>query len=593
MSSVVTPKIVKGGSFLIQETDPKDMFTREDLTEDQHQIADLTRKFMENEVLPRVEEIENQKWDVTVGLIKKAGELGLLSFDIPEEYGGLGLDKTSSMLVTENISMQGSFTVSFGAHTSIGSLPIVFFGTPQQKEYYLPKIATAELISAYALTEPNSGSDALAAKTKAVLSPDGKHYILNGTKMWISNGGFADMFIVFAKVDGDKFTAFIVERSFPGVSSGHDEKKMGLKGSSTTTVILEDAMVPVENVLGEIGKGHKIAFNVLNMGRFKLGAGSVGGAKTIIPFAVKYAHERKQFNKSISDFGLIKHKIAEMVTRIYASESMTYRTSGLLDDYINNMDKNNPEDVMKSLEEYAVECSMIKVYASEMLDYVADEALQIFGGYGYSQEYPAERFYRDARINRIFEGTNEINRMLAPGMLLKKAMRGELPLMQAGMKIMEEVMSLPSYEEDEETLLSVEKKLVANCKKATLLAAGVAIQKYMGKINDEQEILASICDAMMEVYAMESTLLRTLKMAGVKGEDQVSNQIDATRLFINDAVARVDIACKNVLATASDGDNLRMQLSALKRFTKMMPINTVEIRRRLADKVVEAEKYIF
>ncbi|MBC7472772.1 MAG: acyl-CoA dehydrogenase family protein [Candidatus Sericytochromatia bacterium] len=593
MSSVVTPKIVKGGSFLIQETNPKDMFTREDLTEDQHQIADLTRKFMENEVLPRVEEIENQKWDVTVGLIKKAGELGLLSFDIPEEYGGLGLDKTSSMLVTETISMQGSFTVSFGAHTSIGSLPIVFFGTPQQKEYYLPKIATAELISAYALTEPNSGSDALAAKTKAVLSPDGKHYILNGTKMWISNGGFADMFIVFAKVDGDKFTAFIVERSFPGVSSGHDEKKMGLKGSSTTTVILEDAMVPVENVLGEIGKGHKIAFNVLNMGRFKLGAGSVGGAKNIIPFAVKYAHERKQFNKSISDFGLIKHKIAEIVTRVYASESMTYRTSGLLDDYINNMDKNNPEDVMKSLEEYAVECSMIKVYASEMLDYVADEALQIFGGYGYSQEYPVERFYRDARINRIFEGTNEINRMLAPGMLLKKAMRGELPLMQAGMKIMEEVMSLPSYEEDEETLLSVEKKLVANCKKATLLAAGVAIQKYMGKINDEQEILASICDAMMEVYAMESTLLRTLKMIGVKGEDQVLNQIDATRLFINDAVARVDIACKNVLATASDGDNLRMQLSALKRFTKMMPINTVEIRRRLSDKVVEAGKYIF
>lgn len=585
--------VVKGGSFLVQDTNPQDMFTPEDFTDEQLQIADLTRKFMENEVLPKLDKIESQNWDITVGLIKQAGELGLLSFDIPEEFGGMELDKTSSILVSESISMQGSFAVSFGAHTSIGSLPIVFFGTQAQKEQYLPKIATGELICAYALTEANSGSDALAAKTKAVLSADGKHYVLNGTKMWISNGSFADIFIVFAKVDGDKFTGFIIEKAFPGVSSGHDEHKLGLKGSSTTEILLEDAMVPVENVLGEIGKGHKIAFNILNIGRFKLGVGSVGGAKNVIPVAVKYAKERRQFNKSLSEFGLIKHKIAEMAIRTYACESMAYRTSGLIDKYLSSVDKHNPEEILKGIEEYAVECSIVKVYASEMLGYVVDEALQIFGGYGYSEEYPVARFYRDARINRIFEGTNEINRMLITGMLLKRAMKGELPLMQAGMKIMDEILSFQSFDEDEDSLLATEKKLVSNSKKACLLVSGAAVQKYMAKINDEQELMASISDVIMEVYAMESALLRTLRIAEAKGETAAETQyhVDATRVFINDSVIRVESFCKNVLATVSEGDTLRTQLAALRRFTKNTPINTVELRRSIADRVIEAGTY--
>lgn len=585
--------VVKGGSFLIQDTKPEDIFTPQDFTDDQLAIADVAKKFMENEVIPKVDQIEAHNWDVSVSLLKAAGDLGLLSFDIPEEFGGMGVDKTSSVLISENFSRQGSFAVSIGAHTSIGSLPIVYFGNQEQKEKYLPRVATGELIAAYALTEPNSGSDALAAKAKAVLSPDGKHYILNGTKMWISNGSFADVFVVFAKVDGDKFTGFIVERGYPGVSTGNEEHKLGIKGSSTTTVILENAMVPVENVLGEIGKGHKIAFNILNIGRFKLGAGSVGGNKNIIPVAVKYANERKQFNKSISEFGLIKHKLAEMTIKTYACESMTYRTSGLIDKYIETIDKNDPQQVLQAIEEYAAECSIIKVYGSEILGYVADESVQIFGGYGYSEEYPVARYYRDARINRIFEGTNEINRMLVTGMFLKKAMKGELPLMQAGMKIMEEIMSFPSFDEEEETLLSVETKLVANAKKAALLAAGVAVQKFMTKINDEQEIMAGLTDAIMEIYAMESTLLRTLKLAKTKGEKEAEYQIDATRVFINDAVQRLEGFCKNVVAAISSGDDLRMQLAALRRFTKLTPINTIELRRKIADKVIAEEAYIF
>lgn len=582
---------VKGGSFIIQDTEAKDCFTAEDFNETQLEIADITRKFVDNEVIPNVAQIEAHNWDVSVSLLRKAGELGLLSFDIPEEFGGMELDKTSSVLISENFARQGSFAVSIGAHTSIGSLPIVYFGNQEQKEKYLPKIATGELISAYALTEPNSGSDALAAKTRADLSADGKHYILNGTKMWISNGGFADIFVVFAKIDGDKFTGFIVERGYPGVSTGKEEEKMGIHGSSTTTVILENAMVPVENVLGEIGKGHKIAFNILNIGRFKLGAASVGGAKTILPIAIKYAKERKQFNKSLAEFGLIKHKIAEMVTRAYACESIAYRTSGLIDKHIG--DKKASEDIMAGVEEYAIEASIMKVYGSEMLDYVTDEAVQIFGGYGYSEEYPVSRFYRDSRINRIFEGTNEINRMLITGTLLKRAMKGDLPLMQAGMKIMEEVMSFPSFDEEEETFLSKEKKIVANCKKAGLMVAGVAVQKYMQKLNDEQELIANIADVIMEVYAMESTLLRTLKFAEVNGEDKAKYQEAVTKVFINDAVMRVETSCKNVLSAVADGDNLRIYMSALRRYVKNMPINTIELRREIADMAIEQEAYIF
>lgn len=584
---------VKGGSFLVQETDPKDCFTPENFTDEQLEIASIARKFTDNEVIPNVAKIEAHNWDVSVSLLKKAGDLGLLCFDIPEEFGGMEVDKTSSVLISENFARQGSFAVTIGAHTSIGSLPIVYFGNQEQKEKYLPRIATGELIAAYALTEPNSGSDALAAKTRADLSADGKHYVLNGTKMWISNGGFADVFVVFAKIDGDKFTGFIVERGYAGVSTGKEEEKMGIHGSSTTTVILENAMIPVENVLGEIGKGHKIAFNILNIGRFKLGAASVGGAKTIIPVAVKYAKERKQFNKSLAEFGLIKHKIAEMAIKSYAGESMAYRTSGLIDNYIATGDKKDPNHIMAGVEEYAIEASIMKVFGSEMLDYVTDEAVQIFGGYGYSEEYPVARFYRDARINRIFEGTNEINRMLITGTLLKRAMKGDLPLMQAGMKIMDEVMSFPSFDEEEPTFLSQEKKLVANCKKAGLLVSGVAVQKYMQKLTDEQELIASIADVITEVFAMESALLRTLKYAEVNGEDKAQYHADATKVFINDAIMRVDASCKNVLATVADGDNLRMYLSALRRFLKATPINTVELRRKIADRVIEEEQYIF
>lgn len=585
--------VVKGGSFLIQDTKPENIFTPEDFSDDQLAIADVARKFMENEVLPSVEQIEAHNWDVSVRLLKQAGDLGLLSFDIPEEYGGMEVDKISSVLISENFARQGSFAVTIGAHTSIGSLPIVYFGNAQQKEKYLPRIATGELIAAYALTEPNSGSDALAAKTKAVLSEDGKNYILNGTKMWITNGSFADVFVVFAKVDGDKFTGFIVERNFPGVSTGNEEHKLGIKGSSTTTVILENAVVPVENVLGEIGKGHKIAFNILNIGRFKLGAASIGASKVIMPVASKYANERKQFNKSISEFGLIKHKLAEMAIKTYVCESMTYRSAGLIDNYIATIDKTDPQEVLKAIEEYAAECSIIKVYGTEALTYITDEALQIFGGYGYSEEYPVARYYRDARINRIFEGTNEINRMLVTGMFLKKAMKNELPLMQAGMKIMEEIMSFPSFDEAEETLLSVETKLVSNAKKAALLAAGVAIQKYMAKINDEQEIMAGLTDAIMEIYAMESALLRTLKIASTKGEKAAEYQIDVTRVFINDSIQKVELFCRNVLGSISTGDDLRMQLAALRRFTKLMPINTVELKRKIGAKVAQEESYIF
>ncbi|MFN8672722.1 MAG: acyl-CoA dehydrogenase family protein [Candidatus Sericytochromatia bacterium] len=584
---------IKGGSFLLTETKPQDVFSPEDFSDEQKQMADMLQKFMENEVMPKVEEIESQNWDVTIGLLKKAGELGLLSFDVPEEYDGMGLDKTTSLIVSEKISMQPSFAISIGAHTSIGSLPIVFFGNDEQKKKYLPKIVTGEMLAAYALTEPNAGSDALGARTKAVLSEDGKNYILNGSKMWISNGGFADLFVVFAKIDGEKFTAFIVERAFKGVSTGADEKKLGLKGSSTTTVILEDAVVPVENVLGEIGKGHKIAFNILNFGRFKLAGGSVGASKHVIPLAIKYAQDRKQFNKSLTEFGLIKHKIAEMVVKTYAIESMLYRTSGMLDQYIATLDKNNPDDIMKALEEYAIECSGLKVAGSEALSYVVDENLQIFGGYGYSQEYPAERYYRDARINRIFEGTNEINRMLMTGMLLKRAMKGELPLMKAGMKIMEEIMSFPSFEEEEETLLSNETKLVANAKKAFFLASGVAAQKYMAKINDEQEIMAYLSDVLTDIYAMESSVLRTLKMAERNGEASVALQTECTKVFVNDAIERISANCKNVLACCSDGDNLRMQLAALRRFVKNTPADTICMRRNIANQVIELGKYPF
>lgn len=588
---------VKGGSFLIQTTAPADVFTPEDFTEEQLMIGKTTNDFIQNEVLPLLPQLEKQSqtqnFDLTVSLIRKAGELGLLAGDIPAKYEGLELDKVCSMLMAEGVGVSGGFSVSIGGHTGIGTWPITFFGTPEQKAKYLPKLGTGELLAAYALSEPGSGSDALGARTRAVLSEDGKHYILNGSKMWITNAGFADIFIVFCKIDGDKFSCFIVPRDSEGLSTGKEEDKMGIHSSSTRLLILENVKVPSENLLGEIGKGHFIAFNCLNMGRFKLGASCCGASKAIIKHAVKYSSERHQFGKPIASFGAIKHKLSEMLVQTFATESMAYRAAGLIDQRLTGVDADDVKDIMDGIEEYAIECSIMKVYGSEAMDFCADEAVQIFGGYGFSEEYPVARFYRDSRINRIFEGTNEINRLLIPGMLLKKAMKGELPIMQAVKKIMEEVMSLPSFGDDEEeTLFSLENKLVENAKKAGLFVAGVAVQKYMQKLNDQQEILMAISDITMDIYAMESMLLRTLKQVSRIGEAKSRDMIDATRIYINDAIGRIEQNARRVLPSLAEGDDLRMYLSVLKRYTKYTPINTITLRQRLADRALETGGYM-
>lgn len=588
---------VKGGSFLIQPTAPADVFTPEDFTEEQLMIGKTTNDFIQNEVMPLLPQLEKQSqtqnFDLTVSLIRKAGELGLLAGDIPAKYEGLELDKVCSMLMAEGVGVSGGFSVSIGGHTGIGTWPITFFGTPEQKAKYLPKLGTGELLAAYALSEPGSGSDALGARTRAVLSEDGKHYILNGSKMWITNAGFADIFIVFCKIDGDKFSCFIVPRDSEGLSTGKEEDKMGIHSSSTRLLILENVKVPVENLLGQIGKGHFIAFNCLNMGRFKLGASCCGASKAIIKHSVKYSSERHQFGKPIASFGAIKHKLSEMLVQTFATESMAYRAAGLIDQRLTGVDADDVQEIMDGIEEYAIECSIMKVYGSEAMDFCADEAVQIFGGYGFSEEYPVARFYRDSRINRIFEGTNEINRLLIPGMLLKKAMKGELPLMQAVKKIMEEVMSLPSFGEDEEeTLFSLENKLVENAKKAGLFVAGVAVQKYMQKLNDQQEILMAISDITMDIYAMESMLLRTLKQVSRIGEAKSRDMIDATRIYINDAIGRIEQNARRVLPSLAEGDDLRMYLSVLKRYTKYTPINTISLRQRLADRALETGGYM-
>jgi alkylation response protein AidB-like acyl-CoA dehydrogenase len=595
--SATAPKknapLVKGGSFLIEERQPVEIFTPEDFTEEQRMIGRTTQEFIQGEVIPVREELEHKNYGLNVELLRKAGTLGLLAVDIPEKYEGMGLDKVCSMLVSENLTGDASFSVTHGGHSGIGTWPIIYFGTEEQKKRYLPKLATGELIAAYALTEPGSGSDALAAKTRAVLSEDGKYYTLNGTKMWITNAGFADIFITFAKIDGDKFSCFIVERKFSGVSHGREEKKMGIRGSSTCTVELNDARVPVENLLGEIGKGHLIAFNVLNMGRFKIGAGAVGGSKNIIKQAIAYANDRIQFNRPISSFGAIKQKFADIAIRAYAVESMTYRTAGMIDHRLEGVDPDDSATIMKGIEEYAIECSILKVYGSEVLGQATDEMVQIYGGYGYSEEYPAERAYRDARINRIFEGTNEINRMLIPGMLLKRAMKGDLPLTKAVQQLMEELLSFPSFDEEEETILSAEAKLTRNAKKVALMLAGAAAQKYGTKLNDQQELLLGVANIIMEIYAMESTLLRTLKYIQANGEAKARLHIEATRTFINDAVDRVEIFARPMLAALAEGDNLRMQLAALKRFTKHTPYNTIQSRQIIADAIIEQGRYVF
>lgn len=593
-AAIEAKQIVKGGGFLIEEQTPESIFTPGDFNEEHRMIADTTRQFMDAEVLPRIPELENKDWKLARELVKKAAELGLVGANIPEEYGGLGLDQTSGAIIAENIGRSASFATTLGAQSGIGLLPILYFGTEAAKQKYLPPIAAGDLITAYALTEAGSGSDAMAAKATAKLSADGKEYVLNGEKMFITNGGFADIFIVFAKVDGDKFSAFIVERQ-EGCKSGAEEHKMGIKGSSTTPLILADARTPVENLLGEIGKGHKIAFNILNIGRFKLGAMCLGGMKLALQESVRYANERQQFGKSISSFGAIKSKLGEMAIRTWVGEAMIYRTLGMIEEGLGAVaDSKDMDARLKAIEEYAAECSIIKVALSEYCDFVTDEMVQIFGGYGYSADYPAERAYRDTRINRIFEGTNEINRMLIPGRLMKAALSGRLALLPAAQALMDEILSpsMASFDLDE-SLLAAEQKLAQNAKKVALMTLGTAAQKYMMGLSEQQEILMSVADIIMDTYAMESAILRTKKMAAAHGENAAAQYAEMTRVFCNDAVERIEAEAKNTLAAMAEGDELRTLLAALRRFTKMTPMNTVAARQRIANAMIEANRYVY
>jgi alkylation response protein AidB-like acyl-CoA dehydrogenase len=592
MSAVADEKkIVAGGSFLIEERAPAEIFTPEEFTEEHRMIGETTREFMDKEVRPREPELEQHRWDISRELLKHAGELGLIGATVPEEYGGLGLDQVSGGIVGEQLGRSASFATTMGAQSGIGLLPILFYGTEAAKKKYLPRIASGELVTAYALTESGSGSDALAAKATARLSEDGTHYVLNGEKMWITNGGFADVFVVFAKVDGDKFTGFVVERQ-EGLTNGAEEHKMGIKGSSTTALVLSDVKAPVENLLGEVGKGHKIAFNILNIGRFKLGAMCGGGMKLMLSEAVRYANERHQFGKSISSFGAIKQKLSEMAVRAWVGESMIYRTLGMIDTAIS--DTSSADAKLRAIEEYAAECSIIKVALSEYCDFVADEMVQIYGGYGYSKDYPAEAAYRDSRINRIFEGTNEINRMLIPGMLMKRAMTGQLALLPAAQKLMDEVLSpaLSSFDEDE-GVLAPELKLAQNAKKVALMTLGTAAQKYMMTLADQQEILLGVADIIMDTYAMESAILRAQKMAASQGEESAARYLDIVRVFTNDAMDRIETGARSVLAAMSEGDELRTLLAALRRFTKRTPANTVVARQRIADVLIKANRYAY
>lgn len=564
----------KGGGWLLEV--PERVYTPEDFDESVKEIARTTRTFVEKEVLPLLERMEHGELELNVPLMRKAGELGLLAIEVPEEYGGLDLPKVISTVVAEELSGSGGFSVTYGAHTSIGTLPLVYFGTEEQKRKYLPKLASGEWIAAYCLTEPGSGSDALAAKARATLSEDGKYYILNGVKQFISNAGFAHLFTVFAKVDGEHFTAFLVERDTPGLSFGPEEKKMGIKASSTRQVILEDVKVPVENVLGEIGKGHKIAFNVLNVGRYKLGAGAVGGAKRALELSAQYATQRVQFGRPIGRFGLIQQKLGEMASRIYAAESAVYRTVGLIDEALSG--KKGAEAVMAGIEEYAVEASIIKVLGSEVLDYVVDEGVQIHGGYGYIQDYPIERAYRDARINRIFEGTNEINRLLIPGMLLRRALKGQLPLIQAAQKLQKELLE-PSFEEPED----VELHQIAGLKKLALMVAGLAVQKYGQGVEEEQEVLGTVADILIDAYAAESALLRARRLGGLAPV--------LARIYLVQALDRAQAGALSVLPRLVEGDEARVVYSAARRLTKREPADLVALRRQAAEAVLEAGGY--
>src|SRR5690242_19026729 len=590
----VTAKAAPGGSFLTEERKPEEVFTPEDLTEEHRQIAKTALEFTLKEVLPLADQIEAKNFEVTRSLLRKTGDLGLMAVDIPEAYGGLEMDKVTSAIIAESISKLASFSVAFSAHVGIGTLPIVWYGTEAQKRKYLPKLATGEWIASYALSESSSGSDALNCRTRAVLSPDGKHYVLNGEKMWITNSGLADLFTVFAKIDGEKFSAFIIERNTPGFSVGPEEHKLGIRGSSTCPLILADCTVPVENLLGEAGKGHHIAFNILNIGRFKLGAACVGGARNSLQDGIQYAKERKAFGKSIAEFGLIQEKLAECAVGVYAGESLVYRTIGMIDAALADLDtgaQGNSREIQKRIEEYAVECSILKVWGSEMLDMVVDHVLQIYAGYGYVEEYPAERAYRDSRINRIFEGTNEINRMIITGWLMKRAMAGQLPLLPAIKRLMDDVMAGPVTAEEREGPLAAEHHLLASARKLTLFAAGAASQKFAQALADQQEVMGALADCIMEVYAIESCLLRAEKLLARSGEAASRQAIAMTRFYGAKGIERIELAARKVIAGSADGDMLRTQMAILRRLSKHEPANSIALGRQIARHVLDAGRY--
>lgn len=591
-------KNLKGGEFLVKDSNAADIYTREQMNEEQAMFTGMIGEWIENRVYPNKLKIEKQADGIGVELMKEAGELGILGANIPADYDGMGLDFNSNTYISEAIGKAGSISVSVAAHTGIGSLPILYFGTEEQKKEWLPELCTGKKFAAYCLTEPGSGSDALGAKTTAILNDEGTHYTLNGQKMWITNGGFADVYIVFAQIDGDKFTGFIVPRETEGLSLGAEEDKLGIKGSSTRMVFLEDAKVPKENVLGEIGKGHKIAFNVLNIGRYKLCAMAMGAAKQVLQMGVTYAKEREQFKTPIAKFGAIKYKIAEMATRLYATQAATYRTSGYINDMIADLVANGTDYVEAKLdaaEEYSVECAILKVLGSEALDYVVDENVQIHGGMGYSEEADAARAYRDSRINRIFEGTNEINRLLSVGMMMKKGMKGQIDLFGPAMALQKELTSIPSFDmnEDLSAPLAKEMKAIKQAKKAGLMVAGSAAQKFMQDLEKQQQIMMFLSDMLIDAYAVESTILATQKLIAEKGEATAEYQIAMTQLYTYDAMNRINKNGKDALAGFAEGDELKMMLMGLKRFTKIDPLNTVELRRKIADKVVEEGGYCF
>lgn len=597
--NTIAKKSINGGEFLVSETEAKDIFIFEEFNEEQKMMAQACQDFIDTEIHPKIEEIDSMKHpELVPSIFKKAGELGLLGISVPEEFGGMGMSFNTSMLIADIIGGSGSFSTTYGAHTGIGTLPILYYGTEEQKQQYLPKLATGEWAACYCLTEPDAGSDANSGKTKATLTEDGKHYLINGQKMWISNAGFADLFIVFAKIEDDKnLTAFIVEKGFGGITMNEEEKKMGIKGSSTRQVFFNDCKVPVENMLSERGNGFKIAVNILNIGRIKLGSGVLGGCRTVASYAIKYSAERKQFGVSINSFGAIKQKLAEMAVRIYACESLCYRAGQDIEDRMSALAAEGMADAeakLKALEQFAIEAAIAKVHGSEVLDYVVDQGVQVYGGMGYSADAPMERAYRDARISRIYEGTNEINRMLMVGMLLKRAMKGEIALFEPAMAVANELTSVPSFETiDTSELFAAEKDVIKKLKKVFLMVGGKAAMALADKIESEQEVMMNLADVMIEIYAAESAILRTEKLVSQRGEEASKQQIAMSQVYLFEAVEKIQTAAKEAIAAFAKGDEQKVMLMGLKRFTKTDLVNTKELRRQVADYMIEKGKYPF